>query len=207
MKKRLVTVLTAALVLAACGQSTDEASEATQVAPVKNAALPQKTTTTVKPTGTASTATPPLPVPTTLPPRAIHTTVARNPVTTTTRVPPTTTSTTLVPIAVPAQGPNACPAQGPCKIGQTGPAGGIVFYAASTPQKWGQYLEVRREAFEQIVADTCNLSAYSTYATGKIGDGLTQTAAVIAACAKDKKPSAAGSYARVNAYTQNGYSK
>jgi hypothetical protein len=90
-------------------------------------------------------------------------------------------------------------------VGQTGPAGGIVFYAAATPQKWGQYMEVRPEAFETITPDTCNLSAYDSYATGKIGDGITQTAAVIAACAKDGKPAAAGSYARVDAYKQNGY--
>jgi hypothetical protein len=66
-------------------------------------------------------------------------------------------------------------------------------------------MEVRPEAFEQIIADTCNLSAYDTYATGKLGDGLTQTNAVIAACAKDGKPAAAGSYARVDAHKQNGF--
>jgi hypothetical protein len=98
-----------------------------------------------------------------------------------------------------------CTAQGPCKVGQTGPAGGIVFYAATTPQPWGQYMEVRPEAFEQIIADTCNLSAYDAYATGKLGDGLTQTNAVIASCAKDGKPAAAGSYGRVDAHKQNGF--
>lgn len=66
-------------------------------------------------------------------------------------------------------------------------------------------MEVRPEAFEQIIPDTCNLDAYDSYATGKIGDGLTQTVAIIAACAKDGTPNNAGSYARVNAYTQNGY--
>jgi len=110
-----------------------------------------------------------------------------------------------VKTTIPAIGANACTTAGPCKVGQTGPAGGIVFYAAATPQKWGQYMEVRPEAFETITPDTCNLSAYDSYATGKIGDGITQTAAVIAACAKDGKPAAAGSYARVDAYKQNGY--
>lgn len=108
-------------------------------------------------------------------------------------------------MTVPVTGPNSCGAQGPCKVGQTGPAGGIVFYVAPTPQKWGQYMEVRPEAFEKIVPDTCNLDAYASYAAGKVGDGIIQTSAVIAACVKDGKPNNAGSYARVNAHKQNGY--
>ena len=90
-------------------------------------------------------------------------------------------------------------------MGKTGPAGGIVFYVAPTPQKWGTYMEVRTEAFEQIKYDTCNLDAYDTYANGRIGDGITQTLAVIDACNKDRKLSAAGSYGRVHAHSQNGY--
>jgi hypothetical protein len=35
-----------------------------------------------------------------------------------------------------------CPANGKCVVGNIGPAGGIIFYVASTPQSWGQYLEV-----------------------------------------------------------------
>jgi len=80
-----------------------------------------------------------------------------------------------------------------------------VFYVAPTPQRWGQYLEVRPTAFEKIAPDTCNLDAYDSYGAGRIGDGITQTAAVIAACAKDGKPASAGSYARVASYSQNGY--
>lgn len=34
-----------------------------------------------------------------------------------------------------------CPADGKCLIGNIGPGGGIVFYVATTPQSWGQYLE------------------------------------------------------------------
>jgi hypothetical protein len=35
-----------------------------------------------------------------------------------------------------------CAQGGQCKLGDTGPAGGVVFYAAPTPQWWGQYFEV-----------------------------------------------------------------
>ena len=196
MTKRAVAItLLATLALAACGGSSDSA-DTTAATRTKNAALPARTTL------------PPRPAPTTTP-RATATT---RPKTTTTQTKSTTqaTPTTLAPIATPTTpaptaATNSCTAQGPCKVGQTGPAGGIVFYAATTPQKWGQYMEVRPEAFEQIVADTCNLGAYDSYATGKLGDGLTQTNAVIAACAKDGKPAAAGSYARVDAHKQNGF--
>jgi len=34
-----------------------------------------------------------------------------------------------------------CRNGGTCKLGETGPLGGVVFYAASTPQWWGQYME------------------------------------------------------------------
>lgn len=80
-----------------------------------------------------------------------------------------------------------------------------MFYVAPTPQKWGQFMEVRPQAFEQIEPDTCNLDSYTAYSAGKVGDGITQTATVISACAKDGKPANAGSYARVNAHRQNGF--
>lgn len=183
MTKRTVPVIAiaVALAVAACGGSGDSESAATTAAAVKGAA-PAGTTTVPK---SAAPTTLVRPAPTTRAPA---------------RMPP---PTTLAPKAINVA--NACYEQGPCKVGQTGPAGGIVFYAASAPQRWGQYLEVRPTAFEQIVPDTCNLAAYASYAAGKVGDGITQTAAVIAACAKDGKPAAAGSYARVSSYSQNGF--
>ena len=210
MTKRVLALsLLASLTLAACGGGNDETEsrvknrKPTVGSPVprtKNAALPA---TTVKPRST----------PTTLAPRAVPTTTPRATATTvvkaaTTTTPKTTAApTTLAPIAAPTTTPaaaNSCTPQGPCKVGQTGPGGGIVFHAAATPQAWGQYMEVNPTAFEQIIPDTCNLSAYDTYAKGTLGDGLKQTNAVVAACAKDGKPAAANSYARVDAFKQNG---
>lgn len=178
-RRILVLPLLAGLSLASCGGGASDAGS-TAASLVKNAALPA-TTTTARPS------------PTTL--SSSRTTTA----------PAVAAPTTLPPVTVPATGPNTCAELGPCKVGQTGPAGGIVFYAAATPQSWGQYMEVNPTAFETITPDTCNLAAYSTYSSGKIGTGITQTAAVIAACAKDGKPTAAGSYGRVNTYRKNGY--
>ena len=194
-KRVLALCLLAGLALAACGGSSNNSADTTTATRTKNAALPA---TTVKPRST----------PTTLAPRAVPTTVAK--ATTTTATKTTAAPTTLAPIAAPTTTPaatattNSCTAQGPCKVGQTGPGGGVVFYVAATPQAWGQYMEVNPTAFEQIIPDTCNLSAYDTYAKGTLGDGLKQTNAVIAACAKDGKPAAANSYARVDAFKQNG---
>jgi hypothetical protein len=195
MTKRVLAItLLATLGLAACGGSSDSAD--TTAAPrTKNAALPARTTLPPRPAPT----TVPRTTATTLAPVAAPTTVAPA------AAPTTPAPTTIAPTTPPTVAANSCTAQGPCKVGQTGPAGGIVFYTATTPQPWGQYMEVRPEAFEQIDPDRCNLSAYDSYATGKIGDGLTQTNAVIAACAKDGKPAAAGSHARVDAYKQNGF--
>jgi len=63
---------------------------------------------------------------------------------------PTTTANPFVSTADQAAADQAarnnkgitCPVNGKCKIGNTGPGGGIVFYVAPTPQSWGQYLEV-----------------------------------------------------------------
>jgi hypothetical protein len=50
---------------------------------------------------------------------------------------------TLLPLVHGAQPAIAlsCATGGACKLGDTGPLGGVVFYVASTPQWWGQYME------------------------------------------------------------------
>jgi hypothetical protein len=99
-----------------------------------------------------------------------------------------------------------CNGTATCKVGDKGPGGGIVFYAAATPQPWGQFMEVKPELFAQLKWDTCNLNAFDTYGKGAIGDGLKQLNAVVAACAADGTPNNAGSISAVDAHTQNGFS-
>ncbi|NCY09680.1 MAG: hypothetical protein EBX38_04725, partial [Actinobacteria bacterium] len=42
----------------------------------------------------------------------------------------------------------SCKDGGSCKLGDVGPNGGVVFYAASTPQWWGQYMEALKSYAE-----------------------------------------------------------
>lgn len=46
-----------------------------------------------------------------------------------------------------------CMASGPCGIGQTGPGGGTVFYAADSVQSWGRYLELAPKGWNGTEAD------------------------------------------------------
>ena len=45
------------------------------------------------------------------------------------------------PVSKPALTGVSCGANGPCSIGDTGPAGGVVFYDAGEHKTWGRYLE------------------------------------------------------------------
>ena len=109
------------------------------------------------------------------------------------------------PISKPALTGKRCDDNGPCAVGDIGPAGGVVFYAASKPEAWGQYLEVAPLVSEGIglpwkklsVNDRANpvyrdkrgLSARNQRIISKfIGMGQANTKAIIAAYGK-------GSYA------------
>jgi len=47
------------------------------------------------------------------------------------------------PIPSVASPSRTCATGGVCRLGDTGPGGGVVFYVAAQPQWWGQYLEAR----------------------------------------------------------------
>ena len=105
--------------------------------------LPQPTNPAPTPITTppTSTTTPATTTPTTTVVKpAVTTTAAPVPTSgakaTTTSVSAPKATTTSVPVKT-----VSCATGNTCKVGDTGPGGGIVFYAARTPQPWGQYLE------------------------------------------------------------------
>lgn len=54
------------------------------------------------------------------------------------------------PTSAPMLTGNSCAETGPCSVGDVGPAGGVVFYAATNPQPWGRYLEASPREAEVI---------------------------------------------------------
>jgi hypothetical protein len=54
------------------------------------------------------------------------------------------------PVSAPVLTGNTCSAAGPCSIGDTGPAGGVVFYDAGEPKTWGRYLEASPVSTEGV---------------------------------------------------------
>jgi hypothetical protein len=54
------------------------------------------------------------------------------------------------PVSAPALTGMSCAASGPCNIGDTGPAGGVVFYDAGEHKAWGRYLEASPVSTEGV---------------------------------------------------------
>lgn len=80
-----------------------------------------------------------------------------------------------------------CGEGGSCKVGDTGPGGGIVVYDAGSVQNWGRYLEVAPNGWSGSINDPaspwCNESKLMPAALGKgIGDGVLNTAAMLQTC-------------------------
>ena len=92
---------------------------------------------------------------TTLPPKP---TVLPTLAPTTVAKPTPTTASAATTTAAAAQA-TSCATGGTCKVGDTGPAGGVVFYAAPTPQRWGQYFEATR--FDMKANTWCNRAGFS----------------------------------------------
>jgi hypothetical protein len=54
------------------------------------------------------------------------------------------------PVSAPVLTGVSCGANGPCNIGDTGPAGGVVFYDAGEHKTWGRYLEASPVSTEGV---------------------------------------------------------
>lgn len=98
------------------------------------------------------------------------------------------------------QGPAAtltCATGGTCAVGDTGPGGGTVFYAAGTTQSWGRYLEAAPSGWYNGGADPtmkwCNIdnvrvpsltdgSTTATTTASAVGTGWSNTAQMISGC-------------------------
>lgn len=101
-----------------------------------------------------------------------------------------------------AEGASAasCASGGACAVGDIGPGGGTVFYAASSPQSWGQYLEAAPASWaggsKEPSAPWCaaatlpNLSSAGT----DIGAGAANTAMIVKECGDSSAASKAAAY-------------
>lgn len=77
-------------------------------------------------------------------------------------------------------------------VGDTGPAGGTIFYVAPSQQSWGRYLEVATADVSPFAGTWCNTSASIPGATGTaIGTGAANTQAMDAACSSGAGQAAA----------------
>ncbi len=80
----------------------------------------------------------------------------------------------------------SCAEGGVCAVGDAAPSGGIVFYAADSPQQWGQYLAALPMIDNKVVFGCNNVVIEGT--TDGIGDGAANTSIIEKACADDPSP-------------------
>jgi hypothetical protein len=87
--------------------------------------------------------------------------------------------------AVDADRGKVCVPGGSCKVGNTGPAGGIVFYDAGSQQSWGRYLEVAPQGWsgstEDPEANWCPVKTFLSTQVG-IGYGKSNTDLMMTGC-------------------------
>ena len=73
-----------------------------------------------------------------------------------------------------------------CRVGDTGPGGGIVFYDAGSQQSWGRYLEFAPSGWAGSTLDPraawCNRNIYLRVNAKEIGAGKANTNLILASC-------------------------
>ena len=105
-------------------------------------------------------------------------------------------------MAVDAAERESCAAGGACKVGDTGPGGGVVFFDAGTQQSWGRYLEVAPSSWSGAASDPVatwcperKAGFTATVRTGTdIGSGAANTKAIIKACGSTSAAGVAAAY-------------
>ena len=92
----------------------------------------------------------------------------------------------------------SCADGGACVVGDTGPGGGVIYYAANTRQSWGRYLEA---APSDLTDEAwCNTSQDTVGAREtRVGFGQANSNAVVASCSS-------GAAVSADSYTINGKS-
>lgn len=94
----------------------------------------------------------------------------------------------------------SCSQGGACSVGDTGPGGGVVFYAASSPQSWGTYEEMAPASWSGNPTDAndvwgtdgggCNTINVTGANATAVGSGSSNTAAIMALCNASQAPAA-----------------
>jgi hypothetical protein len=94
-----------------------------------------------------------------------------------------------------------CVVGGICKVGNTGPGGGIVFYDEGSKKPWGRYLEIAPNGWsgtpEDPTANWCEVNKHLGAFGKEIGTGRSNTSTMVATCTS-------GAAVIANSYTGGG---
>ena len=109
---------------------------------------------------------------------------------------------------------SSCQTGGKCALGDTGPAGGVVFYAAETKRLWGQYMEVAKLdwANNQACSGSFNFIddyAFPNFVDSSLGKGKKATEYVISKlidmCSSSRTAGMPNAFIAAQNLTINGY--
>lgn len=99
----------------------------------------------------------------------------------------------------------SCRNGGSCKVGDTGPGGGIVFYDAGSLQWWGQYLEFKGGVQWQVPWSPSEMASVSVFPTQVAGVSVLRQRVLSKAIGMGKKNTAAiiSAYGKAGAFAAN----